>query len=65
MRGGDWRTGELFSYVDLEGWVRWIVNGALAALEREFAAHYAPSGRPSIPPEKRLGTLVRSWPSHG
>ena len=46
MRGGDDRTGELFSYVDLEARVRrdhplrairTIVNEALAALEREFA----------------------------
>jgi hypothetical protein len=67
MRGGDWRTGELFSYVDPEGRVRWdhplrpiwaIVNEALAALEREFAALYAPIGRPSIPPAKRLGAML-------
>ncbi|HTC97646.1 MAG TPA: IS5/IS1182 family transposase, partial [Bradyrhizobium sp.] len=45
MRGGDNRTGELFSYVDLEARVRrdhplraiqTIVNEALSALEREF-----------------------------
>ena len=63
MRGGDERSGELFSYVDLEARVRSdhplrairaIVNAALAALEREFAALYAPIGRPSIPPEKLL-----------
>jgi hypothetical protein len=49
MRGGDNRTGELFSYVDLEARVRrdhplrpirMIVNEALSALEREFAALY-------------------------
>lgn len=47
MCGGDNRTGELFSYVDLEArvqcdhplrLVRTIVNVALSALEREFAA---------------------------
>ncbi len=47
MRGGDVRTGELFSYVDLEDRVRrdhplrtirQIVNDALIFLEREFAA---------------------------
>ena len=47
MRGGDGRAGELFSYVDLEKRVRSdhplrpiraIVNEALAALERDFAA---------------------------
>ena len=60
MRGGDNRTGELFSYVDLEARVRrdhplrpirMIVNEALSALEREFAALYSPIGRPSIPPD--------------
>ena len=58
MRGGDNRAGELFSYVDLEARVRRdhplrairvIVNEALSALEREFAALYSPIGRPSIP----------------
>jgi len=33
---------------------RTIVNKALSALEREFAALYSPIGRPSIPPEKLL-----------
>src|ERR1700742_4008267 len=46
MRGGDERSGELFSYVDLEARVRrdhplrtirTIVNEALTGLEREFA----------------------------
>jgi transposase len=67
MRGGDERSGELFSYVDLEARVRAnhplrairaIVNQALAALEREFAALYAPIGRPSIPPEKLLRAML-------
>lgn len=67
MRGGDNRTGELFSYVDLEARVRGdhplrairtIVNEALAALEREFAALYSPLGRPSIPPEKLLRAML-------
>ena len=67
MRGGDDRTGELFSYVDLEARVRAdhplrairaIVNEALAALEREFAALYSPIGRPSIPPEKLLRAML-------
>ena len=49
MRGGDNRTGKLFSYVDLEARVRrdhplrairTIVNEALEALEREFAGLY-------------------------
>ena len=67
MRGGDARTGELFSYVDLESRVRrdhplrairTIVNAALVALEREFAALYSPMGRPSIPPEQLLRALL-------
>ena len=53
MRGGDNRTGELFSYVDLEARVRrdhplrairTIVNEALSALERKFAGLYSPIG---------------------
>ena len=67
MRGGDNRTGELFSYVDLEARVRrhhplrairTMVNEALAALEREFAVLYSPIGRPSIPPEKLLRAML-------
>ena len=67
MRGGDNRTGELFSYVDLEARVRrdhplraigTIVNEALSALKREFAALYSPIGRPSIPPEKLLRAML-------
>ena len=67
MRGGDGRTGELFSYVDLEKRVRAdhplrpiraIVNEALAALQQEFALLYACIGRPSIPPEKLLRSML-------
>jgi len=67
MRGLDQRTGELFSYVDLEARVRrdhplrairTIVNEALAALEPEFAPLYARIGRPSIPPEKLLRAML-------
>ena len=67
MRGGDARTCELFSYVDLEKRVRsdhplrvirTLVNEALVALERDFAALYAPIGRPSIPPEKLLRAML-------
>jgi len=67
MRGGDIRTGELFSYVDLEDRVRrnhplrairLIVNEALKALGGEFAALYSPIGRPSIPPEKLLRAML-------
>jgi transposase len=67
MRGDDGRSGELFSYVDLEKRVgsdhplraiRAIANAALAALEADFAALYAPVGRPSIAPEKLLRALL-------
>lgn len=67
MRGGDERSGELFSYVDLEARVRRdhplrriraIVNEALPALERDLAALYSPIGRPSIPPEKLLRSIL-------
>ena|ERR1700742_464022 len=67
MRGGDERSGELFSYVDLEARVRrdhplrtirTIVNEALTGLEREFAALYSPIGRPSIAPERLLRSML-------
>jgi len=67
VRGSDDRTGELFSYVDLEARVRTdhplrviksIVNEALSSLEREFASLYSPIGRPSIPPEKLLRAML-------
>src|ERR1700690_2645404 len=63
MRGMDERSGSLFSFVDLETRVpknhplraiREIANGALLDLSADFAAMYAPLGRPSIPPEKLL-----------
>src|SRR5262245_7288560 len=69
MRGSDHHSGSLFSYVDLETRVpkdhllraiREIANDALSELSGDFAALYAPLGRPSIPPEKllRASTLV-------
>lgn len=67
MRGDDNRTGELFSYVDLEARVRRdhplrairaIVNEALGSLKGAFAALYSPIGRPSIPPEKLLRAML-------
>lgn len=67
MRGSDARTGELFSYVDLEDRVpakhplrviRRIVNEVLVALDAEFARLYAASGRPSIAPERLLRALL-------
>ena len=67
MRGSDNRAGELFSYVDLEARVRRdhplrgirvLVNAALLALERDFTALYSSMGRPSIPPEKLLRSML-------
>ena len=63
MRGSDRRSGELFSYVDLETRVparhplraiRTIVNDVLASLDGEFEKLYADTGRGSIPPERLL-----------
>ena len=67
MRGSEVRSGSLFSYVDLETRVprghplrviRRIVDAALAQLDADFAAIYAPIGRPSIPPEQLLRALL-------
>jgi transposase len=67
MRGGDKRTGSLFSYVDLEARVaakhplramRELVNGSLAALDGSFAALYSKIGRPSIAPERMLRAVL-------
>lgn len=67
MRGSDARTGQLFSYVDLEDRVpahhplrviRTIVNEVLARLDGEFAKIYADAGRPSIAPERLLRALL-------
>jgi transposase len=67
MRGSDARTGELFSYVDLEDRVpakhalrviRRIVNDVLIALDAEFERIYAATGRPSIAPERLLRALL-------
>jgi hypothetical protein len=63
MRGTDERSGSLFSYVDLEARVpiphplraiREFANAALAQMSGDFAALYAPLGRPPIAPEKLL-----------
>jgi transposase len=67
MRGRDEQSGELFSYIDLDQRVRSdhplrairsLVNAALAGMERDLAALYAPIGRPSIPPEKLLRAML-------
>ena len=67
MRGGDARTGSMFSYVDLEARVgkahplrtiRSLVNEALSSLSHDFSAMYSRMGRPSIPPEKLLRAML-------
>lgn len=67
MRGTDERSGDLFSYVDLEARVRpdhplrtirVLVNEALAALAVDFAALYSGTGRPSIAPERLLRAML-------
>jgi transposase len=67
MRGSDKRSGELFSYVDLERRVRpdhplrairSLTDAALIALSADFAALYSGMGRPSIPPEMLLRAML-------
>jgi len=67
MRGSDKRSGELFSYVDLEQRVqpdhplraiRSLTDAALAALSTDFAALYSGMGRPSIAPEMLLRAML-------
>lgn len=70
MRGMEKRSGELFSYVDLEQRVRAdhplrairaVANEALGALSGEFAVLYSGTGRPSIAPEMLLrGMLLQA-----
>ena len=56
MRGTDRRSGELFSYIDLEHRVRQnhplrpireMANTALAALSNDFDGLYSRTGRPN------------------
>ena len=67
MRGGDGRSGELFSYIDLEARVRGdhplrvireVANAALSAMSGEFAGLYAVVGRPSVAPERLLRAML-------
>jgi transposase len=67
MRGTDERSGQLFSYVDLESRVRRdhplrvireIANEALVSLTPDFSALYSKVGRPSIPPERLLRAML-------
>src|SRR5271169_750989 len=67
MRGLDKRSGELFSYVDLEQRIRLdhplrairvLTDTALEALSGDFAALYSGLGRPSIAPEMLLRAML-------
>lgn len=67
MRGDDRKSGNFFSYVDLEDRIpkahplrviRGIVNDVLDGLSLDFAAVYSHTGRPSIPPEQLLRALL-------
>ena len=67
MRGSDTRSGELFSYVDLEQRVpvkhplrkvRQLVNDVLVSLDADFAKLYSAFGRESIPPGRLLRALL-------
>jgi transposase len=67
MRGPDRRSGDLFSYVDLEKRVRGnhplrpireIASVALASLSGDFASLYSGMGRPSIAPEMLLRAML-------
>jgi len=67
MRGSNKRSGELFSYIDLEQRVRSdhplrairsLTEAALASLSPEFAGLYSGMGRPSIAPEMLLRAML-------
>src|SRR5690242_20616954 len=67
MRGSNVQTEGLFSYVSCRARVpaghplrpiRALVDGALKVLSPAFETLYATVGRPSIPPEKLLRTLL-------
>ena len=67
MRGADYQTAGMFSYISPEGLVpqnhplraiRPLVNAALERLSPQFDKIYAPSGRDSIAPERLLRALL-------
>ena len=67
MRGDDEQSGHLFSYLSPEQRVpadhplrtiRTMTDAALSRLSPRFAAIYAATGRPSIPPEHLLRALL-------
>ena len=67
MRGSEFQSATLFSYVDIESRVRrdhplrsirQFANAALEALTSDFSALYSATGRPSIPPEMLLRAML-------
>jgi transposase len=67
MRGRRSDQGSMFSYVALEDRVpsrhplrliRLVVDEVLASMDGDFAALYAATGRPSVPPERVLKALL-------
>jgi transposase len=67
MRGRRSDQGSMFSYVALEDRVpsrhplrliRLVVDEVLASIDGDFAALYAATGRPSVPPERVLKALL-------
>lgn len=67
MRGDDKQSGNLFSYVDLEAripkghplrLIRGIVNDVLEEMSSDFEAAYSHTGRPGIPAERLLRSLL-------
>jgi len=67
MRGPESSQGQLFSYVSLEQRIpadhplrtmKALVEPVLAELSPRFAGRYADDGRPSIPPEQLLRSLL-------
>lgn len=67
MRGSDRRSGDLFSYVDLEQRVRAdhplrairsLTDAALETLSLDFAVLCSGTGRPSVAPEKLLRAML-------
>ena len=67
MRGGDFGSGSLFSYVDIEARIpashplrlmRELVNASLLSLDGDFSKLYSRIGRPSIAPERLLRAML-------
>jgi hypothetical protein len=67
MRGDDERSGHLFNYLSPDQQVpadhrlrpiRPMTDAASARLAPRFALLYAPTGRPSVPPEHLLGASL-------